>query len=490
LDAWLDAHTHAGTSLFNVQGYGAVGGNVTKDTLAINEAIADLNAEGSGLLWFPPLKAGVTYTSSGIDPITVPCTVAGAGRSSAVTTTVDGDIFTVSAVSGKVDFVNLSIAAGVVPTAGAAIHYTDGYGCSVRNCVLGGTYHGLLLDDAVVSFQVSDLTNFENIYMYGIYRPYSGSLPDSGDDNVIGNLFYSTVGLSGSAGIRLEAHGGMRITANKFLQSDYGIDISVADGASTSACPITGNSIEGQAVNAIRLARKAGGTTGWWANVPIVGNEILTTGTAISIGTGIQNAQVVGGTIAGTGGTEIGVDIEGQAQEAYVQGVSFLSLGTGVKLGASTQECSVGPNQYTTVATPVSDLTASGGGTRDVVRRHRRSLSVSSTTVFTNLYRIDLSTYRACTYELVCDFLLNGVGHASGHYGRLLTREAGNCIQSYLNGATDALEGAAFDLQTDLTTTPGSVYIGFKMNSGAGGTLLAGGVSLIVEGGAKAVVLL
>jgi len=112
LDAWLDAHTHAGTSLFNVQGYGAVGGNVTKDTLAINEAIADLNAEGSGLLWFPPLKAGVTYTSSGIDPITVPCTVAGAGRSSAVTTTVDGDIFTVSAVSGKVDFVNLSIAGG------------------------------------------------------------------------------------------------------------------------------------------------------------------------------------------------------------------------------------------------------------------------------------------------------------------------------------------------------------------------------------------
>jgi hypothetical protein len=76
-----------GSSIFfNVQSYGAVNGSGQTSTVqtananAINAAIAALNANGGGTLYFPGGGVGIYYVNAAISSITVPCTVLGDGR--------------------------------------------------------------------------------------------------------------------------------------------------------------------------------------------------------------------------------------------------------------------------------------------------------------------------------------------------------------------------------------------------------------------------
>ena len=67
--------------------------------------------------------------------------------------------------------------------------------------------------------------------------------------------------------------GGLRIINNKILQHEYGIQVYLGDGLSTSILLIQGNSIENFAENAIQFDKHAGGT---FYRIIIDGNQIAT----------------------------------------------------------------------------------------------------------------------------------------------------------------------------------------------------------------------
>ncbi len=98
-----------------------------------------------------------------------------------------------------------------------------------------------------------------------------------------------------AANLRYESGGGLKITGNKFNSGGqpgnssagvaaYCIDLMVADGCTTSSLVITGNSISGWATNTANIRIGQAGTTGYYNNMVIVGNEIVVGTKAILFG--------------------------------------------------------------------------------------------------------------------------------------------------------------------------------------------------------------
>ena len=109
---------------------------------------------------------------------------------------------------------------------------------------------------------------------------------DTGDHQIIGNVFASNRVPSGAPGdlehyaIDHRSGGGIRIIGNKILGHSIGYRLALADTVSTADTMMVGNSMEGQLSRAIQLL-KVGTTSGGYSQVTISNNQIA--GTTVGI---------------------------------------------------------------------------------------------------------------------------------------------------------------------------------------------------------------
>lgn len=229
--------------------YGATGDGSTDDLGAINDAIADLNAAGGGVLYFPHPSVYYKVTAA-LDAITVPVLILGDGMgaydvSEAGTeircTSATAVLFTVNAKVGKVANILLRNS-HATPTAGAAV-------------LVDGSYIGQKVDfDAVhvhgfydgIDVKVGAQWSMVNILIvapvrYGV-RVRNTVNGDAGDWSIVNSNFYAQV-RDATAALRIESSGGGKVANTKFNQgNDSPTPFRFADMVS-AANPATATSI-------------------------------------------------------------------------------------------------------------------------------------------------------------------------------------------------------------------------------------------------------
>lgn len=361
------------------------------------------------------------------------------------------------------------------PTAGAAIHIQSGDASMIDNVNINGFWIGI---DSSNSYHWTVTGSMiEGHKKYGI-RVRSITFPDGGDQGITNCTIQSTLA---DAQIRWESGGGTKITSCKLVDGGVGFDAALTDGASTADLQIVNTSLENFTVAALRYLRL--GSTGGVSSNTITGNQILaaTAGVAgIIMGDGFFDTTITGNVIKGNS-TAVGLEYQGGAGGGTVTGNEFLSWATGIKNTSTTYGLHVSGNRFGGVANWFEDNSVPGT-VNPVVFEYRSKQRVSgltSTATYTNLWQIDMSTFRSTEVDLFFGLLLNGVSRASRKINVIIGRESGNCI---VTTVSDTVSGAVIDVQFDVTTTAGSVIIGVKRNAAAGGTDLVGPIDIKATG--------
>jgi hypothetical protein len=300
---------------------------------------------------------------------------------------------------------------------------------------------------------------------------------------MVANILDTAV--AAAAAIRVESSGGLRIADNKISHHGIGVDLQVADGATTGVLVITGNSIEAQTTAAIRLGRL--GTTGLWGGISITGNQMLCTtgGDGILYGEGAWNVIVSGNAMLGSAG-KYAVDCLAGANMASINGNMFIGFGTGVRIANTAALIGVGINCYLTVPVTIEDNVFASYQQGWVDHSYRVPvIALTDAVNYTNKIQVDLDSVSGCRLDLVMEGTLDWATGIVRSIQKTVHRGAGdNCT---VTDVSDTAGGTVIDVQLDAATTPGSVIIGVRRNSGAGGTRVDGALALRLMGHAQKV---
>jgi hypothetical protein len=477
-ESLLTAHT-----TFDVRAFGAVGDRVADDTAALQAAIDAASAGIGGEVLLPTgdylITSGLSVTGAGV-------TIRGTGRTSAKihTTSRTIDMLTVSADHFRMTGVSLN-RAGLAATAGSGLYLASGSYASIDNCTIAGDA-GVSFYDNVRTLDAHGWTFFNctisDPVRYGIYVRNTAA-PDTGDSTILGCILDSSV--ASAAAIRIESSGGIRMVDTKVSHHAYAIDLQVADGVTTSVLVVNGNSMESQTTAAVRLGRL--GTTGVYGGIVITGNEFLCTngGDGIVVAEGVYNFIVSGNTMFGASG-HYGVDVQAAANMGAINGNILLSFGTGIRLAATAALVSIGVNNYLTVPVPIEDNIYASYAQSWVEHAYRFPvIALTSDSVYRTIATVDLDSVRGCRLDVVLEGTIDWSAVVARSIQKLVSRGAGgNCT---VTAVSDTAAGSVIDVQFDVATTPGSVIIGVRRNSGAGGTRFDGALALRLTGHAMKV---
>lgn len=261
-------------SWFNVKDYGATGDGTTDDTSAINDAIAALNAAGTGVLYFPATDDFYAI-SSALTTITVPAQVMGDGKdrdiSRIIQSSTTANIFT---TTGPVDFRNIAMSCSGTATAGAAIEASDAALQTFDSVTILSAWIGIDIED-------SNGWHATNCYLGGIrkygMRIRNTASPDSGDWTIDGNCNINGAGVANSAALRIESSGGGKILGSKFTGNPgtgamftNGLELSIGN-LTTTILLVEGNSFENVLDNLIYMETTHAASR--WGEIIITGNE-------------------------------------------------------------------------------------------------------------------------------------------------------------------------------------------------------------------------
>lgn len=301
--------------------YGAVGDGTTDDTSAVNAAIAALVAAGRGVLYFP---AGTYKTTAALTSISVPAKVMGDGMEATIITSTSATAVVFTGTAPGIEFRDFKLdnTSGSTPTAGAGIKM-DGAGVfltRIDNVQVRDFYDGIYFDDGYV-YAVTR-TYVYNAVRYGIVSR-NVTTPDAGDSVISDCVISAGVRTgSGSAALRIESSGGLKVIGNKINGSGsdrYVNGIEVAAAATTTILLIEGNSIENVSGDGIHAAT-SGGT---WDHIVVDGNQVglyaNTTGHAIAI-SGMSEVIVTSNVFRQTGGGSAAAITFTSVDNAYVGG--------------------------------------------------------------------------------------------------------------------------------------------------------------------------
>ena len=312
-----------GLQWFDVTTYGALGDGSTDDRSAINDAIADLNAAGGGVLYFPAVAAGdYYYVSNALTTITVTCTIQGDGGGAAAPSPIATDhatanLFTLSAANIRVTGLKL-INYGGTESAGAAIAVTTGYGSYNRydHLWVEGFYDGMsLIYGAQWAMSECEITN---PVRYGL-RIANVDIPDGGDWSM-SDVWFGTRSRNATTAIYQESAGGGKLV-NVKINCNTAADQATYGGAkkyvtghhvyingatnSTSVMTMVGSSIENVSGDAVYIQTNG---TGAFGLIAIAGLEVALYSN--NSGRAVKVSAATNGTI-GTNGSIAGVTIDG-----------------------------------------------------------------------------------------------------------------------------------------------------------------------------------
>lgn len=275
-------------TFINVKTFGAVGDGITDDTIAIQNALNSIPAQG-GTLYFPAGKYRVTQKilvnkkvkflgdgCSNFDWVLEGSTIIDAviNDKGSVIITSNGTIDLIEETVGGVDydsigFVNDSVSE---PTAGSAINKKYAGSFHMRAVHIRGFYDGIGVHLGT-RWSISD-TNIwypRNRGMF-IESSYNSGTSDTGDWSISGSNIITNK--NGVTGIDYRSGGGGKIVNTKINPSNntrFGIGINLYAEGSSSILLVANCSIEGFENRAIKI-----GTDGVhsWDSINIHGNQM------------------------------------------------------------------------------------------------------------------------------------------------------------------------------------------------------------------------
>ncbi len=337
----------------DVRLYGAVCDSATDDIAAINLAIAALNTAGRGTLSFPPLGCLV---DGALTAITARVAIIGHGGQGKASRLLQKNV-TSNTISITSDFgfviKDLDIDTTVTKTAGAAITIDGGTGSTSNG---GGYLENVNIANHDVGMDVIDgnRITFEHCFFVsnettGLKLQNTVAL-DNGLISISNSIFDNP---AATENILWNSGGGLKISNSKILEADYGIDLSVVDGVSTSIFVVTGSSFEASDINAIRIRRD--GTTGTLGRIVIVGNQILvdTNQIAVNFPSAGINMGVIAANVITVAGTGKGIEVADDAvDDLLIASNIFEQSSIGINVTANGAVVKIGDNHYTSVTTP------------------------------------------------------------------------------------------------------------------------------------------
>lgn len=468
----------------NVRDYGAKGDGTTDDSPAFTAALAALTA--GGLLFVPAGR----YRFASTVTIGKPVQIAGAIRTGANPVMGAQILDTTGAVtpfdvqSDHVTFRELGFSCSAAASAVAAglaegIRFTSGNYCAIERCRFAGWWIGVHVE-AGYGWIWRDCY-VVNQFKYGaLIRNTTGV--DAGDQLMEGFQFDADMTTHvPDAAIRYESGGGLKMVGNKITHHGIGLDLAVADGAATSVLTMTGNSLELQTVNCVRLGRA--GTTGTYARIVIAGNQLSANAAAqggISINDGISEVVITGNAMNGAGSITHYVANGGSAI-SIKDNQSYNGL-IGIHVKAAAKDVSVRGNTATFIGTPVIDESSVSGTSpmNDIEMRNVRYVPFISivTATYTNLWKVLVKDRDGGTITVRFPGRLeSGIAGFATEYRRAVFRPAAGTGITVNTIGTD-VTSPYVDVQFDTTINPGYVTIGLKVGAGASGVAGAGGISV------------
>lgn len=447
--------------------------------LTIQAAIDACEAEGGGIVWV----SGDTYTLTAALTITQPIILQGVSPTATSIEMTTGTHDLIQIAADNVTIQDMRLRHTGTPTGGSAIVLQSGGYATVQRCRIK-QYNGILCESgygfSILNNYIIDCPN-DSIVVEDI------SSPDRGDQQIIGNTIDNGAG-TGQACIRYKSGGGLKCLGNKLLNHQYGLDLQVTDGSTTSVLTFCGNSVEAQRVSHIRLGRA--GTTGVFSYVDITGNQmngVAGSGTVtegIRIDPGVSKIQIGSNVMFGSS-TGIGIRAAG-GDDINISGNtlsgSAATSNTAIQIDSGATDVGWYGNKIRAYKNWYSDL-SSDASTKHVTHWEARRIlgSISSTASYTNLFQVDLPSFKGAELEVTLTGTVNsGINGFSQKHHKLMHRGGGALTLTDVFTAVTA--GPAVDVQFDTATTSGSVIIGVKRNAGDGGTSIVGSLWIRCRG--------
>jgi hypothetical protein len=462
-------------SVFNVKDFGARGDGITDDTASFVAALAT-----GGKVYAP--DGTYLVNTDALSLLVAGQQLIGAGRTKTkIVTTGTGTLLTVAADNVVVQDLSFQRLGGPGVGAGAGIVLQSGVYATLSRLDISHFYRCMWAVNAYA-------WTLENVYFvsptqYGLLIQNVAS-PDSGNQNIRGCTFDTSQPTA--AAIRHESGGGLRVIGNKFLRCERHYDLQVADGASTSIIILEGNSFEVASVESIRLGR--GGTSGQLAVVAIDGNTFNCGAGApsqplacdgISMHAGVSEVSITGNQWRGDAAKTAVRNVTGNAPRRVITGNQFVNFGIGIANEDTVSQVEIGPNSFHNVPVPVEDNAASGQVALPIHHHYRRAIeNITSSSTYTNYWRVDCGTNRGFQVEVVVQGLATGLGVFGRTITKMVTRNA--AVACTVTAVADVTSGATVDVQFDNSTTTGSVIVGVKINGAA--SALNGTISLRLDG--------
>ena len=216
--------------------------------------------------------------------------------------------------------------------------------------------------------------------------------------------------------------------------------LKLPDGTATQDFQFSGNSIENSGTACMKFERVAGGTTGVFGNISIVGNEFAGCPTGLWF--------------AGPG-----------ASGAVITGNNFSSIsGFPIKLDPGANNIVVGQNTVTGAVSLQDNRTAFADEYGFLNRADTVAIDTSSSTNYAYAYHVTVPPFRSASIHLVLEGVIQGVGGFVRDEEFLLTNTGAGPLVVTQKSSTQG-GSATIDFAVG-TNTPGVADLGYRLNQG------------------------
>lgn len=514
-------------AVFNVKGYGAIGDGVADDTTAIKAAIEVANTAGGGIVYFPTGSYRITST---IINLYNKVFLQGDGQGGTTTIFSNTDIVLIQLgvyISGVwdssqwryyqeihgIDFQNRYVTPTQPSVQVAACQFVR-----IENCSFTDGYAGIKV------LRYSD----HGKYMNNVFYNLTYGIDVFGEAGITstgcrydGNDFHG-----GTIGLRFTgSFGDIQIHDNTFIGPTYGIRM-VTDGTTTysNKIGIYNNDFDGDEsygvylegcnhtiIDGNNMATDPTIGIGIWLrfcqNVDVANNNITASVNGIRILSGLNNNVSDNMIINAIG---FGVILETNATDMTIENNRINSYLDCIRIADST--CTNNRFRFNNcVSTTGTDITTfdndytnifmdeSGGVYKiydPVITAGRRSKvgefaysrnfsGITSDTVYTQLFDIDMDTYMSGRVELMFSVFLAGAGAGSHRFIEIMF---GRISTGVVDAFTikDQQSAVVFDLSINVATS-GHLRIEIRRNAVGGGTEIRGSVVARVMGAIKSI---